>query len=489
MRRLRDSHFGYVPDAEEEDRRARTLDTASRKFVSTNGHVRAMAFTADSSVLIAGEDSSFVQEDRVLTLYDVAGGGKLASLAVPETVTALDVSADMIAFATANRQITFADVLTGGYVRQLDHTCIAHSMRFTGDGGLLAIGGENGTVSLRNPTASGRDEFDFDLGSSGGSSSGPVAAERTKSGSSSVSCLAFTPGGRYLCTGLCPLAMDRSSAGSPGRHRPPSPSFEGALEGPTSSGASGRLTIIDISSGAVLWETSMAGGVRALTVSSEGDRIACAASGRLSFHTLHLQNSVQSSEPGGGLRSSGSMSGSGQRRALTSGVRSGEATGKILWEVPHSVERPQDEPRALVLSPDGKQVISAGGKMVVLRVARTGEVLRELRHSYPITCLVISPDGSTLAYGGEETRISVRQLRIAELTRTIVHGSASRIASLSSDGGLLALADGPSPSFTPLVARRAHSPPASLSPHPGTVSTIGFSQDGSLFASASNVFA
>ncbi len=502
----------------EEHKRSAQLDSIVNRVLHTGGRVRAICFSLDSTTLVAGG------QDRAIMLHDCTTGVLRSQRPCSDVVLALDISADgrMIASGGSDGQVVLSALLTGQHMRRISHAAAVRSIRFTPDGNAIAIGGDNGTVSLRHTSSSEAaviSEFEFgrmDRHSHTGAAATsawqrplppsvqqptlpqqqllqspqpqlhqqqsqqtqqtqwpipkqsqqppqpqssvwpatpsspqltsptqlapPQAPPRQDSSSdvASIEAIAFSPSGRQLCAG--------SSMGSSGH---------------------GMVTVCDARTGEVWWQhTVLSGGVSGLAASLDGLHVACAGGGRVTWHAIHPVD-----------RSSR------------------QQAGKPLWEAMHSLERPRDAPRAVAVSPDGRLLASAGGRSVVLRLASSGDVVRELRQVGPMWCCLFSPDGAWLACGGDEPRITLRALGIPESTHTLpapLRPSPLHPLQISPDGCMLASSDHCAGRLTSLVPGTSlgaaqgedevRAPTPTLPMHSAAVSAVAFSADGAIVA-------
>src|SRR5262245_3729056 len=153
--------------------------------------------------------------------------------------------------------------------------------------------------------------------------------------------------------------------------------------------------------------------------------------------------------------------------------------------------------RTLVLTPDGKQLISAGDdKVIRIGDLETGRTLRMLRGEInegaagKIYALAISPDGRWLAAGGRinESRAGKHPIRLYDLTTgeiaALLHGHDSIVLSLafSADGRLLASAGSDKTAILWDVENRAKL--RQLKGHTDEINRVAFPLDGERLATA-----
>ena len=103
-----------------------------------------------------------------------------------------------------------------------------------------------------------------------------------------------------------------------------------------------------------------------------------------------------------------------------------------------------DEITALEYSPDGKTIATAGGKTVRLWDAKTGKLLRLLKHSIPVSWIDFSPNEIVAVICQDTPQIHLWDARTGKLQRILrqrAEVNASSIA-FSPDGSLFAVADG-----------------------------------------------
>jgi WD40 repeat protein len=140
---------------------------------------------------------------------------------------------------------------------------------------------------------------------------------------------------------------------------------------------------------------------------------------------------------------------------------------------------------SVAVSPDGK-TLALGGEnpAVLLRDAKTNRSRAVLTaHAEPVTCLAFSPDGTTLASGSFDRLVKLWDVATGS-ERVTLQGHAGWICALafSADGQAIATAgqDG----TVRLWDARAGRPLATFSGHEGSIRALAFSPDGQTLASA-----
>jgi WD40 repeat protein len=140
---------------------------------------------------------------------------------------------------------------------------------------------------------------------------------------------------------------------------------------------------------------------------------------------------------------------------------------------------------ALVFSPDGKTLISAGADGVIhLWDVNTGKEKSQLRgHREEVTSLALSPSGRYLVSGGEDRTIRVWDLTAGKQVRQWEAHTRAVYALALHPGGRV-LASGGEDDAVRLWDRATGKRLRSLRGHVGHVSSVAFSPDGKTLASA-----
>ncbi len=97
---------------------------------------------------------------------------------------------------------------------------------------------------------------------------------------------------------------------------------------------------------------------------------------------------------------------------------------------------------SLVISPDGRTLVSGGLMSIAIRNLQTGELLNTLIDSGPFKALAISSDNTTLVSTGREKIIKVWNLHTGELLNTLTeHYDEVKALAISPDGRILVSGD------------------------------------------------
>ena len=138
---------------------------------------------------------------------------------------------------------------------------------------------------------------------------------------------------------------------------------------------------------------------------------------------------------------------------------------------------------SVAITPDGRTIASGGDDhTVVLWDMETRRERLTLDHEAPVYVLAFSPDGKTLATGGPDGIVRLWDVATGhELRRLAGATKGIRALSFAPDGKTLASAgwDGVISLWDPADGRMHHS----LRGHTGVVNTLGFSPDGQTLAS------
>jgi hypothetical protein len=173
---------------------------------------------------------------------------------------------------------------------------------------------------------------------------------------------------------------------------------------------------------------------------------------------------------------------------------------------------------SLAFSPDGRTLTAGvaehaalagnsgrGKENILLWAADSGKLLRRLKEPAGINCLVFSTDGRTLVAGGMDQSLHLWKMVSGQKHLTLKHGERVTSLAYSPDGKLLATANnkthtrissdgttGPLNLGKPERPRvrlwdmAAEEELAPLEGHQGAITSLAFSPDGKLLASASN---
>lgn len=364
--------------------------------------LRTSAYSALAEELVA-------QQERAETL-DVASVGT-ASIASSGNVRAMAFSVDssLLISGGLDERVTVCEATTGRAVRQHKYQAEVRAIAVSPDNTVLAYGGADRRVVLRDlKMGTLLKEIDhtcavrcIEFAPDGshfatGGENGRVMLRDTLTGSpldefafsatlgkeGAVESVAFSKDGSHMCTGTSPAPAGGVAASS-------GKGFE----------SQGKAAVCDARTGDELWEIEFPGKVE-VAISPDGTAVAAAARLRIALLSLHRG-------------------------------------GSVIWEGTHS-DAANNEVHAIAFSPDGSQLVTGGGRVLSLRSVRTGRVLREVRHASSIVCARFSPDGGTLACGGDDRHLTLRAVRTAHVVWPIAEPLDGRSMAVSADGELLA---------------------------------------------------
>jgi WD40 repeat protein len=430
-----------------------------RHFSAGPGAVRALSFAADGKTLAAAN------ADKTVSLWDPATGKERQRLrGHAEEVWSVALSPDGKTLASGGDGIRLWDAGTGAALRRLGErdltyvTCLA----FAPDGKTLASGGHDHLIRFWDPDT--------------GKELRQIRAHPER-----VVTLAFAPDGKTLASGCVESSIHLWDTATgkqllPGR------------------GHGERLTAVAVAPDGKLIATGAWDGAVRLWDADSGKEVALwqtlTAAKRRAYDDAERIQQVRFSPDG--------------KRLVV--VREGETV--LLWDVVAKKEGGSWGGGCAAFSPDGK-LLAVGGRgttvadanrgVIRLYDAATGKEAGELRgHATPIADLLFSPDGRTLASGGQvmfgfrgpgDDPVREEQLiRLWDMTtrrqRRFLGGPHGNLGAFSPDGRTLAVR-GFMEKTVSLWEVASGEERARLEGHTEMVFSVAFAPDGRSLASAS----
>lgn len=372
------------------------------------GGIESLALSRNGRTLATAGSS-----DGTVKIWDVRTGQ------VVRTITGSRGPFEFMAFSPDGLRLAFADgsdvkiwdlaaaketLLLKGHVYDNDHNYIIASLAFSPDGQTLASGCLDNSIKLWDMTT------------------GQV--RRTLPGhNGAAQSVAFSPDGRLLASGGGHLytAEELASAKDSGRSDP-------------------TIKLWEVSTGREIRTlTGHSAGIRSVSFSPDGLTIASTAwdktmklwevaSGReLKTLTERLDVTSVAFSPDGRTLAYGTYQKVKMRNIATwaeTATFTGHTSGAI-WMT--------------ALSPNGKMLAVAQGPSVkLLRMARERGPLSLDAHSFAVTAIAFSADGSTLASGSFDKTVKVWNVTTGEVIKTFPEVSVVKSVALSSDGNILA---------------------------------------------------
>jgi WD40 repeat protein len=416
--------------------------------------VRSVAFSPDGKTLASGS------ADNAVKLWDVSTGTELRSLQV-NFVNSVAFSPDGKTLASGGNDtaVKLWDVSTGTELRSLKgHSAFVFSVAFSPDGKTLASGSDDNTIKL----------WDVSTGTELGS----------LEVNSWVHSVAFSPDGKTLASGgsyfdavkLWDVSTGTESRSLKGHSHqvylvafsPDGKTLASVNHNPATLYQT-TVTLWDISTGAESRTLKESYSVTLVAFSPDGKTLA----GGCSDGAVKLWDV-----------------------STGTGLRTLKGHSEPVWSV--------------AFSPDGKTLASGGDDNTVklatvtalgldrpalantlkLWEVLTGTELRTLKHSSPVQSLAFSPDGSTLASGGDDNTVKLWNVSTGTELRTF-KGHSDWVTSVAFSPDGKTMASGSADNTVKLWDTSTGTELRTLKGHSERVNSIAFSPDGKTLASGS----
>lgn len=449
--------------------------SSGRELLTLSGHtnsVEALAFSPDDHWLASGSN------DHTIKVWEVATGREVQTLKKHAgAVTALAFSLDgkTLASGSADNTINLWNTSSWTATQTLNrHSKKITTLEFSPNGNLLASGSADGTITLWEAsggsplrTLKRNGSAILSLMFSGVHELSSVSADGTVVGWDVVN-------GKELRE----VAGDSDSdelifaAFNEGRHLIASSIGNRSLE-IRNSVTNGLLTTLE----------SHSVGFFSVAFSRDGRWLAAGASDR-SIRVWQIATGREMPKLSGHTGWVKAVAFSPDNRVLASGSNSGEIklwdvnTGRLL----QSVTYPRERLHTIAFSPDGKLLASAGTEQTIhlleLATLQTSELVG---HTGEVTSLAFVPDGKMLLSGSTDMTVrgwdpSTRK----KIDIPVRPGAAVNAIAVRPDGTLLAIGTSDHKiTLANLASGEAHT----LAGHTGEVYTLTFSPDGRLLAS------
>ena len=456
------------------DGKIRLWDVSTRETIATlEGHtrnVRSVSFSPDGTILASGSD------DNTVRLWDVATRTNIATLeGHTHGVYSVSFSPDgaMLASGAGNHIVKLWDVATGHNIATLDVKAGGFSVSFSPDGMILASAGGN-TITLWDrsawmqplPVIFVKVSGDNQQGTPGTELANPFVVEVRDQYDNPLQ------GAQVTFT---------VTAG------------EGKLSGRLTiqnaiTDANGRAEIM-LTPGSIpginTVEASVAG-FEPVVFNAEGIEMPTTPVIGGNYQTWHLSDGaivrLGKGYISGGDRSI-AFSPDGQRFAVAGGI------GVWLYDVATSRELAlltghKTEVSSVSFSPDGRTLASGGDDSTIKLwdVATRTNIATLEGHKYGVNSVSFSPDGRTLASGGDDSTIKLWDVATRTNIATLEgHKYGVSSVSFSPDGTMLA-SGADAVRLWDVSTREAI---ATLEGHTSLVLSVSFSPDGAILASGS----